>query len=121
MSTCPHRGAVVGVVSGLEHVGCVERERNVSALGALANGVQLRSVGREHEHRLDEQRQVLAAVRIEVVLADRRRAGAGGDPAHEKRRHVESLPGGEVVAHDHGNLGVEVGHGHAARMLDGAV
>ena len=46
----------------------------------------------EDEDRLDQQRQVLAAVRVPVGLADRLRPRAGGDPAHQERRHVEALP-----------------------------
>src|SRR4051794_5792863 len=34
-----HRGAIVGVVARLEHVGGVQRERDVPALGSLTNGV----------------------------------------------------------------------------------
>jgi hypothetical protein len=31
-----------------------------------------------------------------VVLADRVRPGAGGDPAHQERSHVQPRPGGPV-------------------------
>ena len=108
--------ARLSIVAGPEHVAGVQRERNLPAARTLANGVELGPIGREDEDGLGEQRQVLAAVCIAIGLTDRRGAGVRGDPAHEERRHVQGPPGGQVVPHHDGDLGVEVGHGHGHTM-----
>ena len=64
------------------------------------------SVAGEDHHRLAEHRQVGGAVGVGVGLADQL-GGRRGDPADEEGGDVQGLPGGEVVAQQDGDLGVE--------------
>jgi hypothetical protein len=71
-------------------------------------------VALEDHHRLAEHRQVLGAVTVHIDLAEQLRPAAG-DRADEERGRVQALPGGEVVAEQHGDLRVESGHRPACR------
>src|SRR5581483_6104774 len=86
---------------------------------------QLRGSGGEDEDRLPEHRQILHVRGVEVGLADGVRRG-GRDAADREGGDVELLPGGQVLAYDDCDLGVDrdlgVGRGPrgaalAARVL----
>src|SRR5918997_6672352 len=109
----PHGGAVVVVVARGEHLGGVERDRDSTTGGPLADGLELPAARLEDEDGLDEQREVAVAVRVEVVLADGVGPGGADHAAHQKRGDVEPLPHREVLSHDHRGLGVEVGDPHS--------
>jgi hypothetical protein len=96
------------VVPGREHVGGEHRGRHPAPDRALAHRRDDLPAALEHQHRLAEQRQVGRAVRVRVGLAEQVRVRR--DAAGEERGDVEPLPGREVVADDHGDLGLEA-HG----------
>lgn len=114
------RGAVLVVVAGREQVVRVDRELGFTFERAPVGLAQRLGARLVDEDRLAQHRQVLDTVGVLVVRPDRALGPGGGDPGHQERGDVEPLPGGEVVAHDDGDLGRKVGDAHRRAFSPGS-
>jgi hypothetical protein len=99
-------GAIVDVVVRREHLFDVGRLRNIALYGAAVDRAQRGEVANQHDDRLHRHGEEGLPGGVLIRLPDHRWVG-GGDPAHQEGRHIETLPGWQVISDHDGNFGVE--------------
>src|SRR4029077_7521431 len=100
-------GSAVGlVVRGAEQLLGEDGEQQASVDSASVRIGELRSITGEHGDGLADHRKVPGAIRIFVRITGDP-INRSHDPAHQEGRHIELLPGRQILTEEDGKPGVE--------------